>query len=98
MFSVGQTVGVRCEIQGGAFSNEYLVSIETDEGILSGFADAEDVRPHSKDPSKGVIRATVVEVSASLVKVRIHGSFFTIAGGTTHVSYDWANRNLEVSA
>jgi len=98
MFSVGQTVRVPCEIQGGAFSNEYLVSIQTDEGILSGFADANDVRPTSKNPSKGMIRATVVEVSTNLVKVRIYGSFFTIAGGTTHFSHDWANRNLEVSA
>jgi len=36
-FKRGQTVGVPCEIQPGAFPEENLVTITTDSGVVSGF-------------------------------------------------------------
>jgi hypothetical protein len=95
MFSKGQTVGIPCEIKGGAFSNEYLVSIATEEGLISGFADQRDVRPDPKNRERGVIRAIVEETSADRIKVRIFGSFFTTAAGMMQFSSHWANEHLQ---
>ena len=93
-FQVGQTVGIPCNIQGGAFSSEYLVSIVTDDGILSGFADQSNVRPDPRNPERGTIRATVVSVAPDEIKVRIYGSFFTTAAGMMQFSSSWAQTNL----
>ena len=92
----GQVVGIPCQIHPGAFSNEYLVTINTEEGVLSGFAQVDDILQDPSDQSKGLIRGTVVEVvEADSVKVRINGSFFTIAAGTTMFSLAWATENLQ---
>lgn len=94
MFRVGQEIEVPCQIQGGAFSNENLVSIETEDGLLSGFADAKDVRQTGGE--RGLIRATVVDVDPSRgVRVRIYGSFFTTASGMMEFSSSWANTHLQ---
>lgn len=93
-FSIGQIVGVPCQIQGGAFTNEYLVSINTDEGLLSGFADAREVRPNQGDKTRGIINARVVEIVNNEIKVRIFGSFFTIASGMMNFSSHWASKHL----
>jgi hypothetical protein len=94
-FRPGQIVRVPCEIQQGAFAGEYLVTIHPEEGILTGFADASAVRLDDKSKEKGSIRATLVELSpvGSKVKVRIDGSFFTIAAGTAFFSADWAKNH-----
>jgi hypothetical protein len=97
-FVPGQTVGVPCQIQGGAFTSEYFISIQTEEGILSGFADSADVRPDQQNPTRGTVRATVVDLEPDKIKVRIYGSFFTIAAGTIHFSSNWASTHLQVSA
>lgn len=96
LLTPGQTVGLPCMVQPGAFSNEYLVTIETEEGILSGFAHQEDVRRDATDPSKGTVRGTVIELKDDMVKVRICGSFFTIAAGTTLFSTDWASIHFQI--
>jgi hypothetical protein len=98
IFSRGQDVAIPCTIQAGALIDEFLVSIETEDGTLSGFADKADVRPDPKDPSRGRIRASVVEVGSDKIKVRIYGSFFRIASGTTVVSSDWANTHLQLES
>lgn len=89
MFKVGQEIGIPCQIQGGAFSNEYLISIDTEEGLLSGFADERDVK--RTDGDRGVIRATVVDLDQRGVRVRLHGSFFTTASGMMQFSSNWAD-------
>jgi hypothetical protein len=94
-FQIGQEVFIPCQIQDGAFSSEVLVSITAEEGVLSGFADRNDVRIDPKNPNNGTIRASVVEIDANAVKVRICGSFFTIAAGTTLFSSSWADRHLQ---
>lgn len=94
MFQIGQTVEIPCEIQGGAFSNEHLVSIATEDGVMSGFADVADVRPDPQNPGRGVIRATVVALAADKVQVRIFGSFFTTAAGMMQFSSSWAHTHL----
>jgi len=94
IFQIGQTVGIPCKIQSGAFSNEYLVSILTEDGILSGFADQSDVRRSAANSEDGTIRATVVGLEPGRVKVRIYGSFFTTAAGMMQFSSNWAQTNL----
>jgi hypothetical protein len=94
MFTIGQTIWIPCQIQGGAFSNEYLVSIETEEGISSGFADDRDVRPDSSGSERGAIRATILELAPNAIKVRIHGSFFATAAGMMQFSSNWASSHL----
>ena len=94
-FTLGQTVNIPCQIQGGAFSNEYLVSITTEDGIISGFADENDVRRDLKNPENGTIRGRVVELGPDGVRVRIYGSFFTTAAGMMQFSSSWANTHLQ---
>jgi hypothetical protein len=94
-FHLGQTVGIPCQIQDGAFSSEYLISIETDDqGVLTGFADVNSVVLDPRNTGRGMIKGTVVALDSNSVKVRIQGSFFTIASGTTVFSPQWADANF----
>ncbi len=90
----GQTVGVPCDIQPGAFSNEYLVSVHTDSDDILGFVTIDLVE--EVQDSGGYIRAVVLDVTPEAVKVRLPGSFFTTTG-IAFLSPDWASSNLHTS-
>lgn len=91
----GQTVFVRCEIQPGAFSDEYLITIHTDKGVMSGFVKGIYLR--KPQPGPGLVSSQVLAVQSGQITVRFPGSFFTTASGVTSFSSDWANENLELA-
>ncbi len=92
-FTIGQRVGVPCQIQPGPFPGERLVTIETNDGVISGFVRDQEVRVTTGN--NGTVFGTVLEVSNEYVSVRIAGSFFTTASGFTRVSSDWAQSHLQ---
>lgn len=77
-YRAGQIVDVPCDVQEGAFPNERLVTIDTVEGVMSGFIRSEYVR--GKPGSRGSIRGKVARVSGNIVEVELLGSFFTSTG------------------
>ena len=94
-FKRGQAVDVPCEIQPGAFPDEYLVNISTDTGVFSGFVKTPYVV--KTQGSSGYVRGTVIAVTPDAVQVRVPGSFFTTASGVTSVSSSWARTHLQAA-
>ena len=90
-FRRGQKVNIPCNVQKGAFQDEFLVTFETDKGVVSGFLKSSFVVQHE---GRDYIQGVVIEASADSVKVRIPGSFFTTAAGLTTVSSGWARNNF----
>ena len=74
-FAAGESVAVACEVRPGAFPGEFLVTVHTLSGPVSGFARAADLA----DPSAalyGVVRTARPDV----VEVMLSGTFFTTNG------------------
>jgi|SRR5207247_5151171 hypothetical protein len=90
-FKPGQRVNIPCDTQPGAFPDEFLVTIETDKGVVSGFVKNDHL---IKRNDRWYVQGEVVEASSDSVKVRIPGSFFTTAAGLTTASSGWATDNL----
>lgn len=90
-FEVGKFVGIPCDLGSGAFVDEYLVTIETAEGPVSGFITKENLE--LIDGEKGVLRGEVVELGADTITVKVRGSFFTTTG-LAYLPRDWAASNL----
>jgi hypothetical protein len=78
--ATGQQIWIRCKIQPGPFSEEFLVTIESIDGPISGFirndelSDGPDGQPR--------VRAIVRRVAKDFVEVWVKGSFFTTNGLT----------------
>jgi hypothetical protein len=95
-FRRGQRVNIPRKVQKGAFPDEFLVTIETDKGIVSGFLKNAFV---SEYHGRHYVQGVVVEAGPDQVQVRVPGSFFTTAAGLTTVSSGWArNHFMEVHA
>ena len=94
-FHKGQDVGVPCDVQPGPFPDEFLVTIQTDKDVVSGFVNSRDLKKVGE--SRGYVRAAVVDVTEETVTVRIAGSFFTTTG-LASVSPAWATSHLEAGA
>ncbi len=93
MLKPGQTVFVPCDVQPGAFPDEYLITINTDREVISEFVK----QPYLVKPIKfgaGSVSGKVLAIRGNQIKVRLPGSFFTTASGLTSVSSDWATNNL----
>ncbi len=75
---VGQEIGVRCDMAPGAFSDEYLVTIETVSGPVSGFVPEKSVI--QTDNAEKFVRAIVKTVETQFIGVWMGGSFFTTTG------------------
>lgn len=90
-FKPGQRVNIPCETQPGAFPDELLITIATDQGVVSGFVKNDHLIEHE---GRFYVRGEVVEASPDSVKVRIPGSFFTTAAGLTTASSGWATTNI----
>jgi hypothetical protein len=76
----GERILVPTEVGAGAFPNEKLVTVETQEGPVSGFARADFVVTH---PNGEYLMAEVKDVTADSLTVRLFGSFFTTTGLAT---------------
>lgn len=76
----GERVLVPTEVEAGAFPNEKLVTVETQDGPISGFARADLIIRHHGGQ---YLIAEVKEVSDTGVLVRLSGSFFTTTGLAT---------------
>lgn len=90
-FELGQVVGIPCDVKPGAFSGEYLVTIDTKTGPISGFVRTE--RLSGGEGGITYLRGVVQEVTEDTVTVRIHGSFFTTTG-LAYLQSEWARSNL----
>lgn len=73
----GETVLVPTNVKAGAFPGEKLVTVNTEAGIVSGFAKADAIVEKDNDQ---YIRAEVKTVSAKTLTVKLAGSFFTTTG------------------
>lgn len=89
----GQTVRIQCTVKPGPIPGEFMVSIQMDQELISGFVKSQYLRT---EPSPSIV-ARILEVSASEVKVNLPGSFFNTAG-LASVSPGWATTHLDVAA
>ena len=69
----GERVPVPCKVGPGAFPDEYLITVTTAEGEISGFINTVQV----VENSDGTFIRGVVE---DRISVRLPGSFFTTSG------------------
>lgn len=74
----GTRVRVPCLLSGGAFSDEYLVTVETADGALSGFIDSDAVV--EDDDGTAYVYGTVCRTEGDRIVVSLPGSFFTTTG------------------
>ena len=74
----GVKVRVFCSKSPGAFLNEYLISIDTKDGPISGFIDAEAVG--ETEAGASYILGIVREIDGERVVIGLPGSFFTTTG------------------
>ncbi len=91
-FSQGDAVGIPCDVGHGAFADEYLVTILTVTGPISGFVTRDDF--YDIEGDKGNLRGIVIDVAEDTVTVKIRGSFFTTTG-LAYLPRDWALTNLK---
>jgi hypothetical protein len=73
----GERVLVPTQVEAGAFPNEKLVTVETQEGPISGFARADLI---VQQPTGQYLVAEVKAITEGSVTVKIFGSFFTTTG------------------
>ena len=74
----GRRIRVFCSTSPGAFLNEYLISIDTQDGLISGFIDADVVE--ETEGGANYIWGIVQEIEEETVIVGLPGSFFTTTG------------------
>lgn len=73
----GETVLVPTNVKAGAFPGEKLVSVETKDGIVSGFAKSDSIVEQS---NAQYLKAEVKNVTRQTLTVKLAGSFFTTTG------------------
>lgn len=91
-FEPGEIVAIPATLQPGAFPGEYLVTINTLSGDISGFVRDQDV----VEP-KHTIRAVVRESRGASLLVKLSGSYFT-TNGFAEFSSAWATQNIKATA
>ena len=97
-FQVGQYVNVSCVVHQGAFPDEYLVTLETQEGASSGFVQAQFVTLSSTGEPKGLIQGIIRVIEGDTITVQLPGQYFTTAMGLTMFPVSWANENVRIAA
>ena len=90
-FEAGETVAIPATIQPGAFSGEYLVTVATRSGPVSGFVRDQDIA----EPNK-TIHATVRESTSAWLSVQLAGSYFT-TNGLAEFAPEWAKQNVKAT-
>ena len=83
-FKAGDFVGVKCEVQPGPFDGERLVTVETVDGVISGFVKDTELR---ETAGSWEVRGQVRSMTSSVITVMIFGSFFTTNGIATIPSH-----------
>lgn len=73
----GTQVRIPCSLGGGAFPDEYLITIDTADGPLSGFVDSDDV---TKDADAAYVLGIVCGAEGDRIVVSLPGAFFTTTG------------------
>ncbi len=91
-FLPGDTVAVPVSVQPGAFADEFLVTVGTLSGNVSGFVRAQDI----VEPGVS-IQAKVRESTDSVLSVVLSGSYFT-TNGLARLSAEWARNNVRAIA
>jgi len=76
-FNVGDYIALDCEVQPGPFDEERLVTIETVDGMISGFIRRSELR---EDNGRWQVRGKVRSFTPNSIEVLIRGSFFTTNG------------------
>lgn len=89
--SVGERVGIRCDVSPGPFPGEFLVTFETVSDPVSGFVQESAIL--SQDDGEGYVIGVVETITETEIKVRVSGSFFT-TNGLAWLSQDWARANV----
>lgn len=90
-FNPGDLVAVPAAVEQGAFNEEYLVTVSTQTGPVSGF-----VREHDFVEPKKTIRAVVLESTDRSMTVKLYGSYFT-TNGLVKFSDEWAKQNVTLN-
>ena len=88
-YEPGEQIAVRCDVQPGAFPGEYLVTVSTATGPLSGFARETDLMMNGRTSLLGTVQA----VTPEMLEVWLRGSFFT-TNGLAELKTDWARDNV----
>jgi hypothetical protein len=81
MFESGDVIGIPCNVQPGPFSGEFLISLETVSGLISGFVKSSEIQ--ELKAGQPFVRAVVQSLSDDEIEVKIRGSFFTTNGFAT---------------
>jgi hypothetical protein len=85
VLKAGDVVGVPCSIQAGPFPDELAVSVDTKDGVISGFVKKSNLQIDASDSGRGHIKGVIVEAADDLITVKLYGSFFTTAQGVASV-------------
>lgn len=91
-FRAGELVLIPCDIQRGAFPDEFLITLDSETGIISGFVRVDDVFDIKEET--GYIKGMVREVTDTIITVWVRGSFFTTTG-LADLSHEWAKSHLQ---
>ena len=90
-FTVGERVSVPCSLKPGPLRGEYLITVLSVDGPVSGFVKEPFILRYGTNP---FVMGTVVAVDIDTMTVDIPGSFFQSASGRTLMRSDWASENL----
>ena len=97
-FQVGQHVNISCDIHPGAFPDEFLVTLETRDGVTSGFVRTEHITRSLTSHTQGVIHGIIRAIANDTITVQLPGSFFTTAIGLTTFPASWADKHVTATA
>lgn len=90
-FKPGETVAIHCDIQPGPFPGEFLVTVQTAQGPISGFVRQDQLVELGGNKQ---LRGVVKETETDHLLVWLHGSFFTTTG-LADLSREWARSNVQ---
>ena len=84
---IGDHIAIPCEANDGPFDGEYIVTLETLDGVITGFTPVENVRER-----EGIyfIKAEVLAIEGDIYTLQIFGSFFT-TNGLAHINRNETN-------
>jgi hypothetical protein len=91
-FTAGEAVAVPATVQEGPFPGEYLVTVSTMTGAVSGFARDQDMVAPGK-----TIHGVVRESTQDVLSIQLSGSYFT-TNGLAEFAIGWANQNVKAIA
>ncbi len=86
----GDRIAINSDVAPGAFPGEFLVTISTATGPLSGFVREDQILRGGDQPA---LIATVRNVTGSTIGIWLQGSFFT-STGLANLATDWARQNV----